>query len=95
MRPLSPPPRGVDRGRGPRREGGPSSRRRPFSPPPSASSWDRDDRRPRGRELLPPLLAQESEKKPRQVSIPPVVSWFIGELPTAPSFDVNFLNFFS
>ena len=67
----SPPPRGVDRDRE-RRWEGPSSRRRPFSPPPPTSSWDRDDR-PRAREPLPPLRAQErEEEKPRQVSIPPM-----------------------
>ena len=96
MRPSSPPPpRGVDRDREPRWEGGPSSRRRPFSPPPPTSSWDRDDRPPRGREPLPPSRAQErEEEKPRQVSIPPVVSWFVGELPTASSFDGNFFKLF-
>ena len=95
MRPSSPPPRGVDRDREPRWEGGPSSRRRPFSPPPPTSSWDRDDRPPRGREPLPPSRTQErEEEKPRQVSIPPVVSWFVGELPTASSFDGNFFKLF-
>lgn len=84
MRPSS-PPRGADRDRETRWEGGPS-RRRTFSPPPS-STWDRDDR-PRAREPLPPPRAQErEEEKPRQVSIPPVISWFVGDLPTAPSFD--------
>ena len=88
MRPSSPPPRGVDRDRETRWDGGPSSRRRPFSPPPPTSSWDRDDRPPRGRDPLPPSRAQErEEEKPRQVSIPPVISWFVGDLPTASSFD--------
>ena len=70
---------------------GPSSRRRPFSPPPPTSSWDRDNR-PRAREPLP--RAQEREEKPRQVSIPPVISWFVGDLPTASSFDGEFFSFF-
>ena len=92
MRPSSPPPRGVDRDREMRWEG-PSSRRRPFSPPPPTSSWDRDDR-PRAREPLPPSRAQErEEEKPRQVSIPPVISWFVGDLPTASSFDGEFFCF--
>ena len=92
MRPLSPPPRGVDRDRETRWEG-PSSRRRPFSPPPPSSSWDRDDR-PRAREPLPPSRAQErEEEKPRQVSIPPVISWFVGDLPAASSFDGEFFYF--
>jgi cleavage stimulation factor subunit 3 len=90
MRPSS-PPRGADRDRETRWEG-PSSRRRPFSPPPT-STWDRDDR-PRGREPLPPSRAQErEEEKPRQVSIPPVISWFVGELPAAASFDGDFFLF--
>ena len=89
MRPSS-PPRGGDRDRETRWEG--PSRRRPFSPPPSA--WDRDDR-PRAREPLPPSRAQErEEEKPRQVSIPPVISWFVGDLPSASSFDGDFSAFF-
>jgi cleavage stimulation factor subunit 3 len=91
MRPSSPPPRGVDRDRETRWEGGPSSRRRPFSPPPPpTSSWDRDDR-PRAREPPPPSRAHErEEEKPRQVSVPPVISWFVGDLPSASSFDGEF-----
>jgi len=88
MRPSS-PPRGVDRDRETRWEG-PSSRRRPFSPPPT-SAWDRDDR-PRAREpLLPPRAQEREEEKPRQISIPPVISWFVGDLPAATSFDGDFL----
>lgn len=84
MRPSS-PPRGVDRDRETRWEG--PSRRRPFSPPPTTSAWDRDDR-PRAREPLPPSRTQErEEEKPRQPSIPPVISWFVGDLPGAASFD--------
>jgi cleavage stimulation factor subunit 3 len=91
MRPSS-PSRGVDRDRETRWDG-PSSRRRPFSPPPT-SAWDRDDR-PRAREPLPPSRAQErEEEKPRQVSIPPVISWFVGDLPAASSFDGEFFYFF-
>jgi cleavage stimulation factor subunit 3 len=72
---------------------GPSSRRRPFSPPPT-STWDRDDRS-RGRDPLPPPRAQEREEENfRQVSIPPVMSWFVGELPAASSFDGNFFFYF-
>ena len=85
---ASSPTRGADRDRETRWEG-PSSRRRPFSPPPT-SAWDRDDR-PRAREPLPPSRAQErEEEKPRQVSIPPVISWFVGDLPAASSFDGEF-----
>ena len=93
MRPSS-PPRGVDRDRETRWEG-PSSRRRPFSSPPPTSAWDRDER-PRAREPLPPSRAQErEEEKPRQVSIPPVISWFVGDLPAASSFDGDYSTFFS
>jgi cleavage stimulation factor subunit 3 len=86
---ASSPTRGVDRDRETRWDG-PSSRRRPFSPPPTLA-WDRDDR-PRAREPLPPpSRAQErEEEKPRQVSIPPVISWFVGDLPAASSFDGEF-----
>jgi cleavage stimulation factor subunit 3 len=92
MRPSSPPPRGVDRDRETRWEGpSTSSRRRPFSPPPPASTWDRDDRPPpRAREPLPPRAQEREEEKPRQVSIPPVISWFVGDLPAASSFDGKF-----
>jgi cleavage stimulation factor subunit 3 len=91
MRPSS-PPRGADRDRETRWEG-PSSRRRPFSPPPPTSSWDREDR-PRAREPLPTSRAQErEEEKPRQISIPPVISWFVGDLPASSSFDGDFLCF--
>ena len=69
------------------------SRRRLFSPPPT-SAWDRDDR-PRAREPLPPSRAQErEEEKPRQVSIPPAISWFVGDLPSASSFDGDFSTLF-
>ena len=58
------------------------------------SSWDRDDR-PRAREPLPPSRAQErEEEKPRQVSIPPVISWFVGDLPSASSFDGEIFFYF-
>ncbi|KAF8164707.1 hypothetical protein B0H34DRAFT_793176 [Crassisporium funariophilum] len=64
-----------------------------------AGGWEREERR--GREPLPPPRAQqhqqdrererererEDEKPARQVSIPPIISWFIGELPSPVSFD--------
>lgn len=79
-RPSS-PVRG-DREREIRWEGPP---RRRFSPP----AWDRDDR---GRAPLPPPRTQErEEEKPRGTGIPPVISWFIGELPTPASFDGMFI----
>ena len=86
---ASSPARGVDRDRESRWDG-PSSRRRPFSPPPTLA-WDRDDR-PRAREPLPPpsRVQEREEEKPRQVSIPPVISWFVGDLPAASSFDGKF-----
>ncbi|KIM42654.1 hypothetical protein M413DRAFT_444338 [Hebeloma cylindrosporum] len=88
-RPGSPPPaRGPDRDRESRWDG-PSRRR--FSPPPPAT-WERDERGgggpARGREPPPPPRVQErEEEKPRQGSLPQVLSWFIGELPTPSSFD--------
>jgi cleavage stimulation factor subunit 3 len=80
MRPSSSPPRGAYRDRESCWEE-PSSHCRPYSPPPLTSTWDRDDR-PRGREPLPPpSRAEEREEKPRQVLIPPVISWFVRGLP--------------
>ncbi|GLB33223.1 putative suf-domain-containing protein [Lyophyllum shimeji] len=78
-RPLSPPPvRGVDRER---ERWEPRGRR--FSPP--APSWEHRDR---DRAPLPPPRAHErEEEKPRIVTIPSVISWFLGELPTASAFD--------
>ena len=88
MRPSSPPPppRGVDRDREPHWEGRPSSRRCPFSPPPPTSSWDRDDQPPRGREPYHHHGHKREEEKPRRVSIPPIVLWFVGDSPTASFF---------
>lgn len=71
---------------------GPSSRHRQFSPPPT-SAWDRNDR-PRAREPLPSSRAQErDEEKPCHVSIPPVISRFVGDLPSVSSFDGDFSTF--
>jgi hypothetical protein len=89
MRPSS-PPRGADRDRETHWEG-PSSRRRPFSPPPLTSSWDREDR-PCAREPLPSRAQKREQEQPRQLSIPPVISWFVGDLP-ASSFDGHFCCF--
>ena len=101
-RPGSPPPaRGPDRDRESRWDGPPSRRR--FSPPPPAT-WEREERGggggggggggpARGREPPPPPRVQErEEEKPRQGSLPQVLSWFIGELPTPSSFDGNVLD---
>jgi len=78
---ASSPPRGADRDRETRWE----VRRRPFSPPPT-SAWDRDDR-PRAREPLQLRTQEREEEKPRQVSIPSVISWFVGDLPASHTFD--------
>ncbi|KAG6856078.1 hypothetical protein H0H87_007608, partial [Tephrocybe sp. NHM501043] len=72
----SPPPRN-DRDRD-RREPPPPPRRR-FSPPPQ-STWERD----RERAPLPP---SREEDKPRPVTVPGVISWFVGQLPAPASFD--------
>ena len=66
---------------------GPSRRR--FSPPPPAPppSWEREER---GRPSLPTPRAHQmdrEEEKPRSGSLPPVLLWFFGELPTPTSFD--------
>ncbi|KAF9567671.1 Suf-domain-containing protein [Agrocybe pediades] len=88
-RPAS-PARPSERDRDGRWEG-PSQRRR-FSPPPPPS-WERDDRGPNagrgGRDNAPPGRAQErdDDKRPGQAALPPVISWFIGELPAPSSFD--------
>jgi cleavage stimulation factor subunit 3 len=78
-RPLSPVVR--DRERDGRWDGPP---RRRFSPPPPPS-WERESRdRP---PLPPPRIQEREEEKPRLPTVPPVISWFIGELPSATSFD--------
>ncbi|KAG6837133.1 hypothetical protein H0H93_014038 [Arthromyces matolae] len=65
------PPPRGDRDRD--RYDGPQARRR--SPPPPA--WERE-----GRDRPP-----REDEKPRQPTIPNVLSWFVGELPTPASFD--------
>ncbi|TFK35087.1 hypothetical protein BDQ12DRAFT_706778 [Crucibulum laeve] len=78
-RPAS-PARGRERDREGGGWDGPSSSRRRFSPPPPA--WEREER---GRAPLPP--PRQEDEKPRGPSLPPVLSWFIGELPSPASFD--------
>lgn len=88
VRPSSPPPRSgpQDRDRDGRWDG-PHSRRR-FSPaPPSRERDDRPPPPPRGRDSIPPPRIQDREDDKRQVSLPAIIPWFIGELPTAASFD--------
>ena len=85
-RPSSPPPpRPTDRDRDRHWE----NKQRRFSPGPT--NWDREER---GRREAPPPPRQEreEEKTQRTVSVPPILSWFIGELPTASSFDGVFSN---
>ncbi|KAG6887539.1 hypothetical protein C0995_014547 [Termitomyces sp. Mi166 len=74
---MSPPPPRNERDRD-RWDAPPSSRRRHSPPPPN---WDRD-----GRERAP-LPPPREEEKPKVPSLPNVISWFIGELPTPTSFD--------
>ncbi|KAH0586846.1 mRNA 3'-end-processing protein RNA14 [Termitomyces sp. J132] len=73
---MSPPPPRSERDRD-RWDPPPSSRRRHSPPPPS---WEREGR---DRAPLPP----REEEKPKVASLPNVISWFIGELPTPSSFD--------
>ncbi|KAH9483272.1 mRNA 3'-end-processing protein RNA14 [Psilocybe cubensis] len=89
-RPSSPPPRAQqdrerDRDRDGRWDGSGPPRRR-FSPPPPPPNRDRDDRPPPPRrEPLPPPRDRDDDK--RQSTLPAILPWFIGELPTASSFD--------
>lgn len=74
-RPLTPPPRDRDRDRW---EGPPKGRR--YGSP----SWDRD----RERERSPPPRRIEKERdEPEKPVVPQVLSWFLGSLPAAQSFD--------
>lgn len=75
-RALSPAVRERDRWDGPPR--------RRFSPPPPPA-WERENRdRP---PPPPPRVQEREEEKPRLPVVPPVISWFIGELPSANLFD--------
>ncbi|KAG5340689.1 hypothetical protein C0989_000732 [Termitomyces sp. Mn162] len=74
---MSPPPPRIKRDRN-RWDPPPSSRRRHSPPPPS---WEREGRD--GAPLPPP----REKEKPKVASLPNVISWFIGELPTPSSFD--------
>lgn len=86
QRPMSPPPpreRDRDRDRD-RWDGPPPSRRRYASPP----AWERERERdavvaPRRDRVPPP---EKEEEKPVS-SLPPIISWFVGELPSPSSFD--------
>ena len=76
VRATSPGPgRGPDRDRDGRWDG---PVRRRFSPPPPPSGRA-------GREL-PPRIHDRDEEKPRPL-LPAILTWFLGELPTASSFD--------
>ncbi|KAF6748569.1 hypothetical protein DFP72DRAFT_1034925 [Ephemerocybe angulata] len=84
--------RGRDAGRDRWTEGGNKNRR--FSPPPpSGGAWERErDDRDGGRGYGGPsrdIKREESfaPRGPPPVQIPPVVSWFVGELPPAATFD--------
>ncbi|PBK72172.1 Suf-domain-containing protein [Armillaria solidipes] len=83
-RPNSPPLRSSDRDRWESSRDGPSSSRgRRYSPPPP-SSKDRE------RPPLPPPRRQEKEKdkeEEKPVTLPPVISYFLGSLPSASEFD--------
>ncbi|KAF8890420.1 hypothetical protein BD779DRAFT_1622535 [Infundibulicybe gibba] len=78
-RPTS-PPRERDRERESRWEG-PSRRRFSPQPPPA---WERERERP---PLPPPRVPDRDEEKNRGPILPPVISWFIGELPAPSLFD--------
>lgn len=78
-RPLSPP---RDRDRDRDRYDAPPPRRRFGSPP--TGGWDRD----RDRDGPPPgrkIDRERNEDKP--VNLPPVISWFVGQLPAPSAFD--------
>jgi cleavage stimulation factor subunit 3 len=86
QRPLSPPPvreRERDRERD-RWDGPPPSRRRYASPLPWERERERDLAPPR-RERLPP--SEKDDDKPPLSALPPILSWFVGMLPSPNSFD--------
>ncbi|RDB20367.1 mRNA 3'-end-processing protein RNA14 [Hypsizygus marmoreus] len=83
-RPLSPAPAGRgerDRDRD-RWEPPPPPSRRRFSPP----TWERE-RESRDRPPPPSRVQEREEEKPRVPVIPPVISWFVGDLPAPGVFD--------
>lgn len=94
MRPMSPPGRVGERDRERDRDrdrwDGGAGRRR-HSPPPS--NWDRDRDRP-----VPARGGDRDEEKGIQrgsgvvVTIPPVLSWFLGQLPQPATFDGGFMG---
>ncbi|KAG6884913.1 hypothetical protein C0993_007280 [Termitomyces sp. T159_Od127] len=75
---MSPPP--PPRNERERDRWDPPPRRRHSPPPPN---WERE-----GRERAP-LPPPREEEKPKVYSLPNVISWFIGELPTPASFDAT------
>jgi len=88
---VSPPPRDRDRDRDwerdrerdrDRREG---TRRRYGSPSP----WERDRERERDGSSRRPHEKEKEEEKP-SVTLPPIVSWFVGTLPESSKFDGRF-----
>jgi len=72
-RPMSPPIRDRDR----ERWDGPP-RRRAGSP-----GWDRD----RDRDAPPPRRIEREREEEKGVVLPPVISWFVGQLPAPSAFD--------
>jgi len=70
-RPMSPAPRDRDR----ERWEGPPRRRSP--------GWDRD----RERDGPPPRRIERDREEEKIVVLPPVISWFIGQLPASSAFD--------
>lgn len=73
--------------RGSERDGrwdGPGRRR--FSPPPPA--WDRDGGRDRDGPPPPPPRRSDREREDEKGPVlPPVISWFVGQLPAPSAFD--------
>ncbi|KAJ6579583.1 Suf-domain-containing protein [Mycena vulgaris] len=66
-------------------------RRRPYSPPPPPPSWERE----RERDVKPPPPPRREpprEKEEKPVTLPPVIDWFIRQLPPASTFDGPVFN---
>lgn len=76
-----------DRDREGSRWDGPSRRRyNSPPPPPQPPAWERDSKDGGGR-VPPPRRIEKEKEEEKPVVLPPVLSWFVSQLPPAAAFD--------
>lgn len=92
MSPPPPPPRDRDRDRDRDRWDGPPPARRRYASPPAYERERERDAVVAPRRDRPPPPPEREEEKP-VVSLPPIISWFVGTLPAPSSFDGSSLLF--